>query len=277
MSEINSVSDLRDQWHALQLEVLTPAALTDEQFAAILHARQVRDQLGPFPKYRAAIKYLRPFYRAAGITVARIKEGSSQDICEYIKSIPDLCATVPDSMFVGASSNQIVYGSYRPGSVKKFIRSLRQDMDKIHSCLFDLRLGGSPIESVGLYKRARVAALHADDDDSIRQSHSVIYLMRLHALPFETIHGSSFASLSFGERMLVRLARNERSILRGFSAVSRGVLRRRHILKKAALGDVVLLAGGPEGTLHCSSPVPRGGVGSGFFSYFGKVANIKIG
>jgi hypothetical protein len=253
----DTITTLREQWEALRLELLVPARLTDEDFAAILKAREDSSR--------------RVFVERLPIVVAQFKEAAQEEIMRYAKKQKNVVYHKTSGLFRTLEPDTFALDvAVRYGA----------DIDKINMALFGL--GVDPdwkarVE-IGLYKKEKAPPIHSDAYlIRLPTKMCMVYASRLGDLPAWVIKGRDDLNASREVRQLIKKAE------KGFwGRAARTELRERGVLVPTNLGDVILMRAGPiaslmeirkimeEGvsTRHCSSPVPKGGSYSAFLRQF---------
>ena len=244
------IRSLREQWDALQLDLLVPAKLTDRDFAAILAARE--NSADPI------------FRRRLPMIVARFKRAAREEIMRRAREERKLYTSYPNPD-VGEYSRE----------AEKLAQRYQADIRKINRVLFNAPVTNEVEMEFGLYREKRFEELHADEYDC-REKHEakLIYSGRIEALEMWAVKGWKQVAASKKIKRLFDEARFTGSIF------ARRELRDLKILAPVPANAVTLMLGVPKetimrgrsirpgetdrGTLHCSGPVHPGGVYSAF-------------
>ncbi len=131
---------------------------------------------------------------------------------------------------------------------------LVETSQKIHKVLFNVAASEVAVGVFGHFTSPRAADLHGDGD--ILGEEGVVYNSRIGALPINVIEGRWGTPMRGVFRMICSLP----------AGIGQTFLRKLNILKDFPVNEVVLFALGKKGSLHCSSPVPRGGAASAFLT-----------
>ena len=196
------IAKLKAEWAALQLQILAPAELTDEQWAVIWKARKnlaKKKSLGSI------------FVKSLPIVVARFTEAAQKEIKERAQKetsiidecMPNLYECTPN--LSGVLSRNLIPEECGEPPVKTqefvYLTVFESDMNRINNVLFGRNTHCAQV-AIGCFYNKRLGILHADVAPKKGQKELPAYVSRLVALPTEFIAGKFTHSSPFLQRML---------------------------------------------------------------------------
>jgi hypothetical protein len=248
---------LRERWNALKLEVLVPAALRDEELDAIIKFCADQEDTS--------------LYLEMPVTVARFAPEVREELLSFAKN------KYPDRTKSGKNPDALGKDTAR------LLNRYNSDLSLIHQTLFGIHpctgMGDFDYQ-LGHFKRRRTTHIHVDDLTGTFE-----YISRL---------GDKIPILAINGRKMVAAMREIPRLIKQAINGNRGTMQKLidlKILEPVEPGAVVLMAtqgfdGLPDfdnawdynlgyelqGTLHGSSPVPKGGTYCFFLRTSARVA-----
>jgi len=233
----DTIIALREKWNALQLKLLVPARLADEDFGAVLAAREDSLTIG--------------FRERLPLIVASFKESAQEEIMRRARTQQCTVRSTPEQ------------GDYC------------SDINAMNRVLFRASAHSEPDIQIGHFTRPRKPRLHRDEYQGydratqmdIRNS-DLMYTARIGGLAAHYVRGKDEMNATPEVQALIVQAQENDT---PESARAIQTLCEQRILVPLSLGSVALLLACPDneasanGTLHCSCPVPPEGAYSAFF------------
>jgi hypothetical protein len=238
IAAIRLARSLRDQYYAVESDLLMPVDHSNRQWLALASVYLATTDVSvSTPLFREALP----------LRIVRFRPEAAQSIRAEAETLP-------------AVSNS-------PPLANRFC----DEMQKYHKAIFTRTssLVYIPLARLGLWKKPRSPDLHPDtvpdpDDANL----NVAYLARLGGLKLEAIKGGRLATATEEEKQYIESAKYPRG---NKARLARQWLRRKNILRSFPLDYVALIEVGPNGTLHGSARIPRGGASSVFLAASGFV------